>query len=401
MAGPCNSTFERLAHDLGGKLSCTSGNAVVNVRAPWELTNWTLPVIEALLVGGAIYAVVHALRRWRAGDPTTLALQLASLVFLFVIEPPVYFPDQIRLPGQTEIVFAHNAFTVEFLWDRLPLYIIALYLAMFTLAFEIVRSLGVFQHRGILAGALSVGFVHHCFYEVFDHLGPQLQWWTWNSMADASHPMVASVPLTSIVVFATAAPAALAGAIYWLVGKPHDRGIRTSGATLVGRAFLAGLLTLVATALAGLPWRIFNTDDPNAPTQIIAMTALVAAIVISGAIILVLSWRRQRTDGPASETAIRRYAQRYGWTYLVVMAGLWISALPAYLGAINGMTTAGTPTGSLPYAALSYLAAAGSLLLVATAKPKTALASGSGILRSRSTTVRSANVPGAVTSMIE
>ena len=37
------------------------------------------------------------------------------------------------------MVFAHNAFTVQFLFDRLPLYIVALYPAVVTLAFQVVR----------------------------------------------------------------------------------------------------------------------------------------------------------------------------------------------------------------------------------------------------------------------
>jgi hypothetical protein len=78
------------------------------------------------------------------------------------------------------VVFDHNVYTVQFLFDRLPLYIVALYPAVAMLAFEVVRALGVFRDRGIVVGAVCVGFVHLCFYEVFDHLGPQLRWWAWN-----------------------------------------------------------------------------------------------------------------------------------------------------------------------------------------------------------------------------
>lgn len=67
-------------------------------------------------------------------------------------------------------MFAHNVFTVEFLWGRLPLYIAAIYPMMATVAFEIVRSLGVFRHYGTVIGAVYVGFIHHAFYEIFDHL---------------------------------------------------------------------------------------------------------------------------------------------------------------------------------------------------------------------------------------
>jgi hypothetical protein len=369
MAGPCNATFERLARDLGGNLSCTSGNAFVDVRAPWHLTNWTLPVIEVLMVGGAIYALVHAVRRWRAGDPTTLSLAIASLVFLAVIEPPIYFPDQIRIPGQSDIVFAHNAFTVEFLWDRLPLYIVALYPAMIVLAYEIVRCLGVFRRRGAIAGAVCVGFVYHCFYEVFDHLGPQLRWWTWNTAADASHPTIASVPMSSIVVFATVAPAALAGVVYWLVGRPVDRGDPVTGGRLLGKSILAGFLMLVATALGGLPWRIFNTSNPNQPSQIVAMSLVVAVFIVAGAVLLVAAWNRARGEPVGIDTSTRHYVARHGLIYLATFAVLWATALPAYLDAVHGVTGTGTRTGSLVYASLCFAGALGSVLLAITPKP--------------------------------
>ncbi len=108
----------------------------------------------------------------REGDPTNLVLWFATVVYLLVVAIPLYFPDVFGIEGRIGVVFAHNAFTVQFLYERLPLYIVALYPAVTMLAFEIVRTLGVFRDRGILVGAVCVGFVHHCFYEVFDQLGP-------------------------------------------------------------------------------------------------------------------------------------------------------------------------------------------------------------------------------------
>jgi Cytochrome P450 len=50
------------------------------------------------------------------------------------------------------------------------------------------RSLpGQRHHR---RAAICVGFVHHCFYEVFDQLGPQLRWWAWNTDNPLNHPML-------------------------------------------------------------------------------------------------------------------------------------------------------------------------------------------------------------------
>ena len=75
---------------------------------------------------------------------TNLVLRFASIVYLLATEIPLYFPDLFGLQDRIGVVFDHNVFTVQFLSERLPLYIVALYPAVATLAFEIVRTLGVF-----------------------------------------------------------------------------------------------------------------------------------------------------------------------------------------------------------------------------------------------------------------
>lgn len=47
-----------------------------------------------------------------------------------------------------------------------------------------------------------------------------------------------------------------------------------------------------------------------------------------------------------------------GLPYLVVLAVLWGSALPDYLGATGGVTAEGTPTGNLAYASICFAVAA-------------------------------------------
>jgi hypothetical protein len=56
----------------------------------------------------------------------------------------------------------------------------------------------------------------------------------------------------------------------------------------------------------------------------------------------------------------------FGPLYLGVLAVLWISALPAYFRAVDGMTSDGTPIGTLWYAAGCFVFAA---LAVAAAWP--------------------------------
>ena len=73
----CNETFERIAKSLGG-FTCQDAPAVVRLRNPFGLSNWTLPVLELMMVAGAALALWWAIRRLRRdGDPTNLVLWFA------------------------------------------------------------------------------------------------------------------------------------------------------------------------------------------------------------------------------------------------------------------------------------------------------------------------------------
>lgn len=147
MSYSCDSAAERLAEGLG--FSCHDADPVVEFRNPFGLENATMPFLELLVIGGAVFALVHAWRRWRRdGDPVNISLWFASVVYLAVIEPPLYFPSWFDLEKDVGLIFSHNVFSVQFMYDRLPLYIVAFYPALSQLAYELVRALGVFARRG-------------------------------------------------------------------------------------------------------------------------------------------------------------------------------------------------------------------------------------------------------------
>lgn len=167
MSDLCTPTFAALAARLG--FSCDTAGGVAVLRSPSSLENWTLPVLELTVIGGAVLALFYAIIRLRRhNDPTNIVVWFGAIAYLLIIEPPLYFPGPFGISEHVDTMFAHNVFTVDFLWGRLPLYIIAIYPMMATVAFEIVRTLGVFRRYGVLVGAACVGLVHHAFYEIFD-----------------------------------------------------------------------------------------------------------------------------------------------------------------------------------------------------------------------------------------
>ena len=331
MTQQCTAEFDAIARTLGD-FTCDHAPAIIHLRNPGALTNWTLPVLELMMVAGAVMALVHAVRRLRRdGDPTNIALWFATVVYLFVIEIPLYFPNVFGIQDQIGTVFAHNVFTVQFLFDRLPLYIVALYPAVVTLAYEVVRSLGVFRDRGVVVGAVCVGFVHHCFYEVFDQLGPQLRWWAWNDANPINHPMLASVPMTSMFIFATLGPIVVTVLVLRLVGTG-------TGWNVVWRTVSAGVLVPVGIAVCSLPTSVFGVRHPHAGVQAVVFSVELAAIAVIALPILV----RQSRQKPVLPNGFVRI---FGPMYLIVLAALWI-------------TSDGTPTEGEVYAAVCFAIAA-------------------------------------------
>jgi hypothetical protein len=365
MSYTCEREASRVADHLG--FSCDGANPIVTFRNPLELANWTLPVLELLIVGGAIFAFVHAWRRWRRdGDPVNIALWFGSLVYLAVIEPPLYFPSWFELQEYVGFIFSHNVFTVQFMYDRLPLYIVAFYTVSSQLIYEIVRVLGVFERRGAFVGAVAAAFVSQVFYEIFDQLGPQLRWWAWNPANEVNQPMLASVPMNSMWVFASVS----FGVLVWLAVKLL--GVRPgreslSGGQVAWRTVVAGVLTPVLMVVLAAPTRVGVGASGSHDLQRTTVILLLAMLWIVGAILLVEAALRtspsRRLSSSKPGAASPAFARIYPGIYLGVHVVLWAAALPAYLAASDGVTKSGTPVGSGPYA-LGCIVAATLIVLI-------------------------------------
>jgi hypothetical protein len=356
----CPPGYREVAAALDGGLDCSSASPLFSLHRPWDLTNWTLPVVELLMVAGAVAALVHAVLWWRRrGDPTNLGLWFASVVYVIVLEPPLYFPDTFGLQDQVGLIFVHNQFSVQFLYDRLPLYILALYPALTYLIFVLVRATGVLDRGRPWVGAACVAITFHCFYEIFDQLGPQLQWWGWNPAAPSNSPLLASVPLSSAAIFAGASPFGFALLTQLLISRRAARGAIPWYSMLV-RVVAVGSLTPLFMVAFAIPYGIASAgEQPDSTVQALALWAVIvslAAVAVYG------FW-----SGAAVQAAdAGRFSAVGAAIYLLVFAILWATALPDYLQATNGRTAIGAPTGDLGYVLLC--AAAGLAVLVLAAR---------------------------------
>ena len=363
MRGTCGPEAEAVVRGLG--FSCLDVNPVGSLNDPTALAHWTQPFLELVIITGAVLALVHAVRRLRReGDPTNLSLWFASLAYLAVTEPPLYFPEWFGLDEIYGFIFAHNEFTVQLMYDRLPLYIVAFYPAISALGYEVVRSIGVFARRGPLVGAVCVAFVCQVFYEIFDHLGPQLRWWAWNVDNDqVNHPMLASVPMTSMLLFASVSMGVLTYLVVRLVGPGvgagDGAGAPLTRPALVGRTIAAGVLTPLGMLVAGIPSSVLGGDSPRTTAQAWVLGVELAMVWAAGLWFLAREWRSPDAERPP----LNRFVVVFPLLFLAAHAVFWLTALPAYLAAEDGMTSAGTPTGSGLYV-LACFAGAGLTLAV-------------------------------------
>ena len=354
MADLCSPTFDQLATELG--FSCAEAGGLVEFRNPFGLENWTLPVLEWTIIIGSVLALILAIVRLRrAGDPTNLVLWFGATAYLFIIEPPLYFPAAFGIEQHVDTMFAHNVFTVDFLWGRLPLYIIAIYPLMATLAFEIVKMLGVFRRYGVLAGAVCVGFVHHAFYEIFDHLGPQLRWWEWSTENPINQPMFDAVPLPSVVVFAALWPMSLAFCVQFFVGRHVDSGRHFTGLQLVWRTIVIGVLASLGTFILPIPATVFGAGSDTLRGFLYA--AELAVLTVVAIVLLVRQWTRLRSQPSDAPPYTNKFVQYYSVVYLCIFAFLWATALPEFFGAVDGSTSNGDPIGNLWYTLACFVIA--------------------------------------------
>ena len=328
-------TFTQLVERLGG-FHPENIESWAFIKSPLTLSHWTMNVIEVLLILGALWGLRHSMTRFKAGESIYLGFWLASVIFILALEIPVYFPEKLGAPDNA-LFFIHNEFSVQFFFGRAPLYILALYPAIMYASFVLVRQAGLFDQRGgTLIGALGVGVVHHVFYEIFDHFGPQYGWWTWNYPNFTSS--LASVPVSSMVSFAFVGPIALTLATQILVpkGNPRVRGFALG-------TLLAGLLTPIIFVLLTLnTWFSVLGIDLTPRLEMLASVAIIGA-----ALGLTLRQFLHLTD--FSVEGLWHYSRGYFALFLSAFSGLWLYALPDYLAATQGLTPQGFPVGSLPY----------------------------------------------------
>ena len=351
--------YLRLANEKMGGVNEAALDSLIYWNNPLALKHWTMNVVELLLIAGAIMAFMHARQVWRErADPTHLCLLWATIVYLFVTEVPLYFPHLLGL--DVGLVFMHNEFSAGILYNQTPLYIVALYPALIYPCYMVVQDAGLFDRRGGLwLGAVCVGFLHSCFYEIFDHYGPQYTWWVWNFDNPLVSNRLYSVPWTSVIVFSLTPPMVAAVLARSIAGRYvaacAQRGQAASLSVLALLTLVTGVLIPLVNAM--LPTSSIATTLGDSAT---ATALYAAALVLAGAVSLYCFARlvdprgRKKSGTPGGFLA--HYPLNFLAAFLAVFLALWLYALPEYVAAEGGVTARGTPIGCLAYVVFCFMA---------------------------------------------
>ena len=349
---PCTADYERLTRGLGG-LRC-DGNPFITLTNPLKLQHWSMPVIEVLLIVGAVACLVHALR-WRRehGDSSNLVIWIASIFALLMVEPIAYFPQWFGLQDSLGLTFVHNQFSVQFLFDRLPLYIVAMYPVYTYVAYVLIQRTGIFKRRNAIVGATCVAFAFHCLYEVVDTVGVQFRWWVWNQDLSTSVPALGVVPYLNIQAFSLGVPFGLALLTLVVSKRPAP-----SGWLVARNVALVCIFTWPVMFVSSLPSALLNLAGvPIVTARLVGTWLLIAAAAAVSALVLTREFVARRHDPSRVPDGVRHdyFALICVSVYLAACVAFWGAALPDYLRAVNGVTPGGAPTGSLTYGVVTFV----------------------------------------------
>jgi hypothetical protein len=344
----CTPAFERLAATVGG-INCKS-SGLVTFQNPLALHSRTQPIIELALIVGAAASLVHAVRvRHRTGSSTNLIVWWAAALCPLLIEPAAYFPQVFGLDQTVGLTFIHDTFTVTFLYNRLPLYIIAMYPVYIYVAFLMMQRAGVATRHHPLVAAAVVAVVFVVLYEVIDQVGPQFQWWIWNYHVPSGLPKLGAVPFASISGFSIGVPFGVAWLSLLATRRTNDRvALKVLGVS-VG-AVLVMLLT-------GMPARIYDVFLSRRPATLAGTVTIFVLCVACSAWAYRPAWStlaRATTEDLGDPRA--RFLNVVVVAYLLLGVGFWLVALPGYFDARHDLVPGAGQQGSLPVAVIGAVA---------------------------------------------
>lgn len=325
--------------------------ALLYLNKPSALLDWSFLAIEAIIIGGVILALLHAVRyRQRTGSSGALLTLLGCFTYGLTIDILSYY---------TVENFWHGEFSVMFLYNRLPLYIACFYPAFMYHSYMTIRR----YNFPPVTEAITVGFFSGFMYLIFDNLGPMLGWWIWDTADQTTWPYLSNVPLTSYHWFFlfTMAFAFINRYVSWELPK------RAGTGKLVAAHALQPVATILLGSLLFIPYNLFGQGMPPYNLlpwdQNLHLAALVHVLTFSLAgWLFLMQWRRPAEDRDA-------LLMVFPALYLVGHACLYVIKFPAFLAATSEGLSNGLAI-SNPFAVVFALVGVTAIVLLSHPLPR-------------------------------
>ncbi|OBH60192.1 hypothetical protein A5686_21605 [Mycobacterium sp. E2479] len=270
-----------------------------------------------------------------------------------MVEPITYFPQWFGLEDKMGLTFIHGQFSIQFLYDRLPLYIVAMYPVYGYMAYVLVQRAGILKRCNIFVSSICVAFGFMTLFEVADTVGPQWGWWVWNQDLPTSKPSMGPIPYLSLQGFSLVVPFAVALLTRWMTRTTNPQGWRILRDTII-----------VSIAVWPL---MFSMQLPALLLQLIGVPTLTARGISTwtmiGGALLITAWafygtyRARMADPSIVPAGARgdRFALVCVAVYLLFGVVFWVAALPGHSTAVDGVAPSGNPVGSLSFGAAAFV----------------------------------------------
>jgi len=299
-------------------------------NSPSQLKDWSFLVIEAIILFGAITAVWHALRfRRETGSSAALLTLLMTFLYGLVMDISSYY---------TVENFWHGEFSVMLLFNRLPLYIALFYPAFIYHAYMTIRRFGLTP----LIEATAIGFYSGLMYEIFDNIGPMLNWWIWDRSDPTTWPYLNAVPVTSYHWFFLFT-GVLAAVIHKVAWDWNERGLSKTKLTVA--VILSPIVTILIGTLLFIPYNLFARSG-----HLTAAAGFHAILFLAAGLVVLLQIRRPKVD---RDTLLLLFP-------LVFIVGhllLYVAKFELFFGIdAAGLTRDGLAAANLPAAFFGILA---------------------------------------------
>ncbi len=305
--------------------------AWISFNSASELLDWSHLAIEAIIYIGFALAFAHAFRTYKkTGSSSALLTFLACILYGLFMDILSYY---------TVENFWHGEFSVMFLFNKLPLYIICLYPAIIYHAIMTIRR----YEFSKLTEAIFTGFFGGFIYMIFDNFGPMVGWWIWDTSDLTTLPYVSNVPLTSYAWFFlfTSGFTYINRTISWEWVARGDSKLKIAIAHI-----FQPIVTVFVGALLFIPHNLFAQSSP--PYDMlpwdtnVEMAALLYALIFGATgWLFLMKWRKPKVERDSLLMA-------FPFIYLVGFAYMYISKFHLFFtttaeGLSNGLAVSNLP----------------------------------------------------------